>query len=155
MQHGAERPLGHLLLQDALTVPVGIAGVDHERQAGHAGGGNVRAKAARLRLRRAVVVEIVEPGLAQRDDLRVPGQLDQLFGRDAVFLVGVMRMGADRAIDVGKALRDGEQPAEPLTRVEIVTMRPMPASAARATMASRSAAKSGKSRWQWLSTSIA
>src|SRR5215470_16163257 len=34
-------------------------------------------------------------------------------------------------------------------------MRSTPASTARATMASRSAAKSGKSRWQWLSTSMA
>src|ERR1700712_2385498 len=33
-------------------------------------------------------------------------------------------------------------------------MRAIPAVAARPTMASRSAAKSGKSRWQWLSTSI-
>src|SRR6185312_16473198 len=45
-------------------------------------------------------------------------------------------------------------PSSRFTRVEIVTMRPMPASAARATMASRSGAKSGKSRWQWLSTSM-
>src|ERR1700675_4580974 len=36
----------------------------------------------------------------------------------------------------------------------MVTMRPMPAVSARATMASRSSAKSGKSRWQWLSTSM-
>src|SRR5437868_5548024 len=40
------------------------------------------------------------------------------------------------------------------TRVEIVTMWPIPAASARATMASSSAAKSGKSRWQWLSTSM-
>src|SRR3954462_11193916 len=40
------------------------------------------------------------------------------------------------------------------TRVEIVTMRPTPAASARATMVSSSAAKSGKSRWQWLSTSM-
>src|SRR5689334_9209436 len=33
-------------------------------------------------------------------------------------------------------------------------MRPTPAASARATMASRSSAKSLKSRWQWLSTSI-
>src|SRR5882762_9534073 len=33
-------------------------------------------------------------------------------------------------------------------------MRPIPAAPARATMASRSSTKSGKSRWQWLSTSI-
>src|SRR5215475_2851327 len=44
--------------------------------------------------------------------------------------------------------------ASRFTLVEIVTMRPTPASAARATMASRSAEKSGKSRWQWLSTSM-
>src|SRR5512143_67995 len=41
-----------------------------------------------------------------------------------------------------------------LTRVEIVTRRPMPAARARSTTASSSAAKSGKSRWQWLSTSM-
>src|SRR3954453_6085132 len=40
------------------------------------------------------------------------------------------------------------------TRVEIVTIRPIPAASARATIASRSSAKSGKSRWQWLSTSM-
>ena len=37
-------------------------------------------------------------------------------------------------------------------RVQIVTMRVTPAAAARATTASISPAKSGKSRWQWLST---
>ena len=41
-------------------------------------------------------------------------QLDQFAGRNAVFLVGVMRMGADRAIDVRKALGDGKQPGKPL-----------------------------------------
>src|SRR5262249_11203448 len=41
-----------------------------------------------------------------------------------------------------------------LTRVEMVTMRPTPAACARATTASSSPAKSGKSRWQWLSISM-
>src|SRR5439155_584521 len=41
-----------------------------------------------------------------------------------------------------------------LTRVEMVTRRAMPAACARATTASSSSAKSGKSRWQWLSISI-
>src|SRR5215471_18554829 len=41
-----------------------------------------------------------------------------------------------------------------LTRVEMVTMRAMPAARARATTASSSPAKSGKSRWQWLSTNV-
>jgi hypothetical protein len=40
------------------------------------------------------------------------------------------------------------------TRVEMVTMRPMPCAFARATTASSSLAKSAKSRWQWLSISM-
>src|SRR3954469_17156656 len=40
------------------------------------------------------------------------------------------------------------------TRVEMVTMRLTPAASARATTASSSEANSGKSRWQWLSTSM-
>ena len=40
------------------------------------------------------------------------------------------------------------------TRVEIVTILMTPAFSARATMPSRSSAKSGTSRWQWLSTSM-
>src|SRR6185312_7063895 len=59
-------------------------------------------------------IEIVQPRLAQRNDLRMPGQLDQLAGGNAVFLICLMRMGADRAIDVRKSFCDGEQPAEPL-----------------------------------------
>ncbi len=73
----------------------------------------MRAKTALLRLGRAVLVEIIEPRLAQRDDLRVLRQFDQLVGRNAVFLIGMMRMGADRTVDVGKPLGDGKQPAEP------------------------------------------
>ena len=114
MQHRAKRSLGHLVFEDAAAVLVGIAGVDHQRQAGGARGGDMGAKAALLRLARAVLVEIIQPRLAQRHDLRMLGQLDQFAGGNAVFLVGVMRMGADRAIDVGKPLGDGEQPAEPL-----------------------------------------
>src|SRR6266849_5989628 len=77
-------------------------------------------------------------------------QFDQFTCGNSVLFVGVMRMGADRAIDIRKSLRDCEQRAE----------APDPrrdgddAAAALATMASRSSAKSGKSRWQWLSTSI-
>ena len=80
---------------------------------------------------------------------------DQISAVDVELLMRVVRMGADRAEDVGKSLGDRKQPAACcFTRVEIVTMRPMPAARARATTASSSAAKSGKSRWQWLSTSI-
>src|SRR6478752_10822458 len=69
MQHRAKRSLFRLLFKDAAAILVRLAGVDHQRQAGGAGGGDVGTKAPRLRLRRAVVVEIVEPGFAERDDL--------------------------------------------------------------------------------------
>ena len=36
------------------------------------------------------------------------GACDQLVGGDVELLVGVVRMGADRAVHVGKALGDGE-----------------------------------------------
>src|SRR6266702_567213 len=113
MQHGAKRSLCRFLLQDAAAILVGLAGVDHQRQAGGTSRGNVGTKAPRLRLRRAVVVEIIEPGFTERDDLGMLRQRDQLVRRDAVLLIRVMRMGADRAIDVIIALSDREQVVQP------------------------------------------
>ena len=155
MQHGAKRSLRHFVLEDAAAVLIGLAGVDDQRQAGGAGGGDMGAKAALLRFARAVLVEIVEPGFAQRHDLRMPGQLDQFVRRECRL---PRRHDADGCRPSNR--RSGNFSAiarsapSRLTRVEIVTMRPMPAASARATMPSRSSAKSGKSRWQWLSTSI-
>ena len=74
----------------------------------------MRAKTALLRFAGAMLIEIIEPRLAQRDDFRMLRQLDQFARGNAVFLIGLMRMGADRAIDVGKPLGYGEQPVEPL-----------------------------------------
>src|SRR5271155_5036623 len=109
MQHGTKWSLRDLLLEDTAAIVVGVAGVDDERQAGYAGGRDMRAETARPRFRRAVVVEIVEPRLPQRYDLRMLGKLDQFGRRNPVLLVGVVRMGADRAIDVWKALGDCDQ----------------------------------------------
>ena len=64
MQHRAEGPLRHLVFEDAGAIRVRVARVDHQRQPGDARRGDVRAKAAGLCLRRAVFVEIVQPGLA-------------------------------------------------------------------------------------------
>src|SRR6516164_2655116 len=47
------------------------------------------------------------------------------------------------------------RPVNRCTRVEIVTIRAIPSVRARATTSSSSLAKSGKSRWQWLSTNMA
>ena len=67
------------------------------------------AKAALLRLARRVVVVVIEAGFADRHDFGMPRGRDQI-GRGYVELfMGVMRMRADRAEHVGKALGDGEQ----------------------------------------------
>ena len=87
--------------------------MDDQRQAGDAGRGDVGAKAALLRLPRAVLIEIVETCFAQRHDLGMPSQFDQFAHGNAVFFVGLMRMGADRAIDVGKSPGDFQQRAQP------------------------------------------
>ena len=75
--------------------------------------GNVSAKTARLRLRRAIVIEIIEAGLSERHNFRMPRQRHKLIGANPVLLVGVMRMGADRAIDVVVFVGDREQPTQP------------------------------------------
>src|SRR3546814_10893463 len=51
-----------------------IAGMDDHRQAGLAGGRDMGKEAALLGVTVAVVVEIVEAGLADADHLRVAGQ---------------------------------------------------------------------------------
>src|SRR4051794_1977766 len=109
MQHGAKRSFCHFVFEDATTILVGVAGMNHQRQAGCAGGSDMRAKTALLRLARAVLIEVVQPGFAQRNDLWVPRQLDELFRRNTVLLVCMVRMGADGAIDVRKTLSDREQ----------------------------------------------
>src|ERR1700754_33404 len=74
----------------------------------------MRAKPAFLRLARAVLGEIIQPRLAQRHYFRMFCQFDQFVGGNAVFLIGMMRMGADRAIDVRKTRRDRQQLVEAL-----------------------------------------
>src|SRR4051794_1785103 len=74
----------------------------------------MRAKPAFLRLARAVLVEVVQPGFAQRNDLWMLGQFDEPFSRNTVFLVCMVRMGADGAVDIWKTLRDREQRIEML-----------------------------------------
>src|SRR5689334_21498722 len=108
MQHGAKRSLRDLLFQDAAAILVRFAGMDDERQTGGARGRDMGAKAPRLRFGRAIVVEVIEAGFAERDDLGMVRKRDQFVWRNAVFLVGVVRMGADGAIDVVVAAGDGE-----------------------------------------------
>ena len=117
MQHGREGALPGFLFENPRRVGVGIARMDHERQAGLARRGDMGAKAALLRVARAAVVVVVEPGFADaRRPLGCARARDKIGRGDVRFLVRVMRMRADRAIDVGKALGDREQLGVPLQR---------------------------------------
>ena len=106
MQHGGEGALPCFLFEDARHVVVGVARMDHQRQPGFARRRDMSAKAALLRVARRVVVVIVEAGLADRHDFGVPRARDEVARRHMQFLMGVMRMSADRAKHVGKALGD-------------------------------------------------
>ena len=78
MQHGREGALPRFLLQDPRHVVVGVARMDDQRQPGRARRGDVGAEALLLRVARAVVVVIVEPGLADRDHLGMARARDEL-----------------------------------------------------------------------------
>ena len=112
MQHRAKRSLRHLIFENPAAIIVGVAGMNDQRQAGRAGSRDMRPKTALLRLGRAVLVEIIQPRLPQRHDLRMSRQFDQFVRGNPVFLIGVMRMGSDRAIDVRKSLGDRKQSAQ-------------------------------------------
>ena len=113
-------------------------------------------QAALLRFTRAVLVEIIKPGLAKRPrpwdaaaSLLQPIRGPPLLHRPDAD--GCRRSNRD----VWKSLCYCSNSFRRLTRVEMGrTMRPIPVRLALATMPSRSSAKSGKSRWEWLSTSI-
>src|SRR4029077_12486911 len=63
-------------------------------------------------LARAVLIEIVEPGLADPDNLGMAGKLDQP-GRAGIGLaLRLMGMDADRAPDIPKAFGDRQHPFE-------------------------------------------
>src|SRR3546814_14884996 len=69
-----------------------------ERQAGLARRGDVGAEAHLLGLARRMLVEIIEPGLADADHLVVAGQLDQPAGCPLALLARLVGMPADRAV---------------------------------------------------------
>ena len=106
MQHGGEGALPCFLFEDARHVVIGVARMDHQRQPGFARRRDVIAKTALLRLARRVVVVVVEAGLADRHDFGMPRARDQIARGHMQFLVGIVRMGPDRAEHVREALGD-------------------------------------------------
>src|SRR3546814_3605868 len=61
----------------------------------------MRAKACLLPTTIAVVVIIIQPGLADPDDPRMTGGIDQPGGVDVRMLVRLMRMNTDAGPDIG------------------------------------------------------
>ena len=106
MQHSREGALPGFFLKNARGVGVGFARVNDQRQSGRARRRDMGAKAPLLRVARAVVVVIVETRFADRHDFRMPRVGDEIVHCYVQLLVRVMRMRADRAIDVRKTLRD-------------------------------------------------
>ena len=112
MQETRKGPFRLFLLENSGDIVVGVAGMNHQRQAGFPGRGDMGAEAGLLAVARTVIVVVVEAGLAEADDLRMAGQGDQRrrvgFGLPA----GLVGMNADGAPDVVVCLGDGQDPWE-------------------------------------------
>src|SRR5262245_16124812 len=108
MQDRGEGALPRFLLQYSRHVLVRLARMNDERQVGCARNRDVIAEALFLRLARASLVVISEPGFSDCDHFWMARAADQLVDGDVEFLVRVMGMRAERAVDVGKALGDVE-----------------------------------------------
>ena len=111
---------------------------------------------ARLLLRpRAVVVVKIQPGLADPDDLGMRRHAHQVVGRSPAGSSATWCGWIPTEHQTGACASASPRTASNcVTRVQMVCRVPTPASAARASTPSMSSPKSGKSRWQWLSTSI-
>src|SRR3546814_18930155 len=80
MDHAGEALPVHLLAEQCQRVGFGIARVDDDRQAGPLRRVDVAAETVLLPHAVALVVIIIEPGLADPDYARVHGTFDQLRG---------------------------------------------------------------------------
>ncbi len=154
MQHRLEAAPPHLVAQDRRHVGVGVARMDDQRQAGLARRRDVGAEHAVGHVARRRVVVVVEPRLADADAFRVARQRHQPLHRHVRLLGGLQRVGADGEEHVREALRDGRDLGVARDAGRDGDDAATPAARARSTTASSSGAKSGKSRWQWLSVSI-
>src|SRR5262249_12043370 len=101
-------------LEDLSHIRIGVTGMDHQREPGLPRRRDVIAKAPRLRVPRTVVIKIVEPGLADRDHLRLARKRHKLLDRDIKLLMGIMRMRSDRAEHVREPLGDRRHRGMPL-----------------------------------------
>jgi hypothetical protein len=112
VENGGEGPLPHLGAQDLRHVRIGLAGVDDQRQLGHARCGDMAKEPLALRCAGRIVVVVVEADLADGDDRRILGDACQIVGGHVRLLRGVVGMRADRAEDALIALGQRLQGAE-------------------------------------------
>src|SRR6476646_8441399 len=112
MQHEEKRAACRLLFQYAGDIIIGVASMDDQRQARLPRRGDVGAEATLLIGPLAVVVMIIEAGLADAHHLRMACEFHDLFERDVLLLRRVMRMSADRAEYVTMRLDDLKQIGE-------------------------------------------
>ena len=108
MNHAGIRRPFHLFPEQRQRVGFGIASVDDNRQAGLLRRVDMAAKTILLPRPIALVVIIVEPGLADPDYARMRGALDQLGGIDIGMMIGIVRMDADASPDIGIGFRSGQ-----------------------------------------------
>ena len=108
-EEGEVSPGIAFILQDCRDVVVGVAGMDGQRHAGQPGGADMGAEILLLHVARGAVVEVVQAGFADADDLRVVRHLGQGFRRRDRRFRGVVRMHADGAPEVRVRLGHGRQ----------------------------------------------
>src|SRR5690606_21015334 len=81
--------------------------MDLQRQAGFACSRNMPAKTFGLPMCTGVLVEIVEARLADRNTFWMRGKPDNLLRGDIQLLVRIVRMCADRTVNIIMGFRDG------------------------------------------------
>ena len=96
-------PLG-LAGEHGHRVVVGRARVDDQRQADFAGQADLGDERTHLRFGSGVLAEVVQAALADRDDLGMVGKSTDPFVIPARELVGIVRVDADRRVDLFELL---------------------------------------------------
>src|SRR5665213_3738572 len=99
MEHERKSPTRRFVFEDARNVLIGVARMDHQRQAGFARSGDVPPETGSLRRVVALIV-IVEADLPDGDAAWVRTQPHELGSRDFRLFMRVVRMRADRAPDL-------------------------------------------------------
>ena len=131
----------------------GVAAMNHDRTIHFGGEFEMAAQRRFLRLDRRMHVVEIETALANRDDSRRCGEVAQLRDAIVVAILGVMRMDADRGIDVGVAFGDRDGLAIAFDRADRADRDHRAQAGVARAFEDRVgiAAQLGSARWQWVS----